>query len=538
MASGTQIQINALDLFVIAVYLVGIVALGCWAGMRHRRGMASGRGYFLAGQSLTWPMIGLALFSTNISTAHLVGMAQQGYMNGMVYGNLEWLAVPLLIVLALFFAPFYIRTQVATLPDFLEKRYDRRSRDWLAVVGILSAVLLHTGMALYSGAVLFSNLFDVPVKLSVPAVALLTVFYTVIGGLVAVVTTESVQAIIMLAGSALLVIFGLVKVGGWSEMVGHVEPQMMSILRDSNDPSGMPWYAATLGYPVLGLWYWCADQTIVQRVLGAKDEHHARMGPLFCGFLKILPVFLFTLPGIILYAMIKKGQCPALAHSEDAYGFLVRTLMPPGVRGLMVAAMLAAMMSTVSGAINSAAVLFTYDVYKRFKPQVDEARLVNIGRWATVFAMLLGVMWTPIVDQFKSIIDYALAVVCHISPPITAVFLWGVLWHRATPQAGAMTLRLGSGLCFVAFLLTSIPGHIVLHISPFMDCFYLFLLCSGLLFVVSLWRPQTLSVEQAALVWDSPWDAVRQKGWPGLADYRFVAGVLVSVMVVLYIYFR
>lgn len=533
-----KVSISFLDLVIIVVYLVGIVVLGCWAGLRHRRAASDGKGYFLAGRSLSWPFIGLALFSANIQTTHLVSLAQEGYLSGLVYGNLEWLASFLLIVLALFFAPFYLRAKVATLPDFLEKRYNRQCRDFLAVIGMVTAIFFHIGMALYAGGVLFRNLFGLDIVVSISVIAVLTVLYTAVGGLMAVVLTESLQTVIMLLGSAMLFFFGLHQVGGWSEMVANLDPVMMSILRDSDDPSGMPWYAAFLGYPVLGLWYWCADQTIVQRVLGAKDENHARVGPLFCGFLKILPVFFFTVPGMILMAMVNQGQVAPLANSEDAYGFLIQNLMPVGLKGVLAAALLAALMSTISGALNSAAVLFSYDVYKRFSPLASDRSLVRVGRWVTVFAMMLGILWTPVIGMFPSIMRYVLAVVSHISPPITAVFLWGVLWRGASATGAKVTLWLGSALGLVGFLLTVFKDDTGWQISPMMDCFYLFLACSVILFLVSLWRPQQETEESRALVWNHPLDVLRDPGWPGLLNYKFLAGLLFFVMVALYVLFR
>ena len=533
-----KVTVSSVDLVIIIVYLVGIVVLGCWAGLRQRRKVADGKSYFLAGRSLTWPFIGLALFSANIQTTHLVSLAQEGYLSGIVYGNLEWMASFLLIVLALFFAPFYLRARVATLPDFLEKRYSPQCRDFLAVIGMMTAIFFHIGMALYAGGVLFRNLFGLDIMISISVIAVLTVLYTAIGGLMAVVVTESFQTLIMLLGSATLFFFGLHEVGGWSEMVGNLDPEMMSMWRSSDDPSGMPWYAVVLGYPVLGLWYWCADQTIVQRVLGAKDENHARVGPLFCGFLKILPVFFFTFPGMILLAMVNKGQVAPLANSEDAYGFLIQNLLPVGLKGVLAAALLAALMSTISGALNSAAVLFSYDVYKRFSPGASDRSLVKTGRWVTVFAMILGILWTPVIGTFPSIMRYVLAVVSHISPPITTVFIWGVLWRGASATGAKITLWLGSALGLAGFLLTVFKEETGWQISPLMDCFYLFLVCSAILVVVSLWRPSPETEESRALVWDHPMDVLRDKGWSGLGNYKFLSGLLFFVMVALYIFFR
>ena len=257
-------QIAPLDLFIIILYFVSIVGLGCWAGLRRKKSEQASD-YFLAGRSLTWPIIGLALFSTNISTVHLVSLAEEGYTNGLAYGNFEWMAPFTLIILALFFAPFYIRANVATLPDFLEKRYSRASRDWLAVLSIISAIFIHIGFSLYAGAVVLEGMFGLNKMTSIVLTAVLTGVYTIVGGLMAVVFTESVQTIILLAGAILLTAIGYAKVGGWEGLSSAVEPVKLTVLRPHGDASGLPWYAVLMGYPIIGIWYWCTEQTIVQR---------------------------------------------------------------------------------------------------------------------------------------------------------------------------------------------------------------------------------------------------------------------------------
>lgn len=251
---GINLSIHPIDLVIIVAYLIGIVVIGCWAGMRQRRGI-QGKAYFLAGKSLTWPIIGLALFSTNISTIHLVSLAQEGYVNGLAYGNFEWMAAFTLIALALFFAPLYIRSNVATLPDFLEKRYSRSCRDWLAVLSIVSAIFIHIGFSLYTGAVVLRGLFGINIMVSIITISILTGLYTIIGGLLAVVITESIQTVVLLIGAVCITVIGYLKMGGWSEMAAHVDPVKLTILRSSSDPSGLSWYSVFLGYPVIGLWY-------------------------------------------------------------------------------------------------------------------------------------------------------------------------------------------------------------------------------------------------------------------------------------------
>ena len=537
MDQGILLHIAWPDVLVIAAYLVGIVGLGLLAWGRRKRRQNTSAEYFLAGTSLRWPVIGLALFSTNISTTHLVSLAQEGYVNGLAYGNFEWMAAFLLIVLALFFAPFYIRSRVATLPDFLEKRYGRASRDWLAVLSIVSAVFIHIGFSLYTGAVVLKGMFGIDINTSILITALLTGLYTIVGGLLAVVLTESVQTIVLISGAVFVLGFGLTAVGGWSGLVSSVEPVKMTILRTAAETPSLPWYSVFLGYPIIGLWYWCADQTIVQRVLGARDERQARLGPLFAGFIKILPVFLFVLPGVVGYALVRQGRLAAPQNSADIYSALINQLLPVGIKGLVAAALLAALMSTVSGALNSIATLFTLDIYKRWRPRASERTLTFVGRLVTFVAMIAAILWSPLVSHFESIFQGITAVICYIAPPITAVFIWGVFWRKASSAAATATLSVGSGLGLVVFFLDWFKDSTGWNVPSMMATFYLFLVCSGILATVSLWKPHVHTADSEKLVWDSPLAAIRGRLAFGAADYRIIAGALFALMIALYVIF-
>lgn len=541
-----RLAVHPLDIAIIAAYLFGVVGLGCWAGLRQRARGGGGKGYFLAGGTLGWPVIGLAMFSTNISTIHLVSLAQAGYDTGLAMGNFEWMAAFTLIVLALFFAPFYIRARVATLPDFLEKRYSRACRDWLAIISILSAIAVHIGFSLYTSAVVLKGLFGLPIMASIIAVAALTGLYTTVGGLLAVVLTESVQTVVLLLGACCITAVGYVQAGGWDGLAASVDPVKLTMLRADGDASDLPWYSVLLGYPVLGIWYWCTDQTIVQRVLGARDENHARIGPLFAGFLKILPVFIIVLPGVIGLALVNQGKIPRelLAKSEDTYAVLIERLLPIGLKGLMAAALLAAVMSTVSGALNSIATLFSYDLYKRFRPQASERSLVLVGRVVTCVAMLAAILWSPFVGHFGSLFAGLNKVIGYIAPPITAVFLVGVFWARASAPAALATLWTGLALGLTIFFLDwfgylqrfeQAGGH---HVPFLMIPFYLCLCCVGLLVLLSLLFPHRHTAESAALVWRTPAEALRGPAWPGLGNYKFLAGLLLFTMGLLYFTFR
>jgi SSS family solute:Na+ symporter len=529
-------NIGRIDLTVILLYLVIIVGLGIWVGIKYRN-RDQGKSYFLAGGNLTWPLIGLALFSTNISTIHLIGFAQEGYENGLAYGNFEWMAAFTLIALALFFAPLYIRSRVATLPDFLERRYSRGARDWLAGMSILSAIVLHIGFTLYTGAVVLEGLFGIPIMTSIIVAAVLTGAYTIVGGLLAVVLTESLQTIVLLAGSVILTIIAYNKVGGWEGLTSNVEAVKLTVMRPAGDPSNLPWYSVLLGYPVIGLWYWCADQTIVQRVLGAKNENHARIGPLFAGFIKILPVFIFVLPGVICFALINQGVLPELDDSKNTYDFMIRELLPTGLTGVMAAALLAALMSTVSGALNSIATLFSFDLYKRWRPDTSHRKLVVIGRIATFAAMILAILWSPFVGRFPTLYQGINTIISYMAPPITVVFIYGVFWYRASSQGAMVTLITGSGLGLTVFLLDWFKESSGWDVPFLLSAFYLFLACSAIMITVSLFKPHKHTAESVKLVWKNPLDALQGEAWKGIGNYRFIAGLLFVVMIVLYFIF-
>ena len=533
---GTGLKIGIVDLSIIIIYLVGIVALGCWAGLRRKS--VEGQAYFLAGKSLTWPIIGLALFATNISTIHLVSLAQCGYTSGLLYGNFEWMAAFTLICLSLFFAPFYIRAKVATLPDFLEKRYGRPCRDWLALLSILSAIIIHIGFSLYTGALVMHGLFGIEMYTSIIVVACLTGLYTIVGGLLAVVLTESIQTIILLIGAICITLIGLDKVGGWAEMKANVHPVNFSILRPDTDPTGLSIWAVFLGYPVIGLWYWCCDQTIVQRVLGAKDEVHARVGPLFAGFIKILPMFIFVMPGTICLALINKGVLTEpLADSKDTYAYLINQILPVGLKGLVAAALLAALMSTVSGALNSIATLFSYDIYRRWRPQASDRNLVLTGRIVTFFAMLAAIAWSPQIEKFETVFQGVNDLICYIAPPITVVFLWGVFWRKASKTAALITLLSGSVLGVCVFVLDFFDDKCdlwVWDIHSMISGFGLFCIGSATLVIFSYVFPHEHTEESAALVWETPLESLRGAAWPGVGNFRFLTVLLLVVMAGLY----
>ena len=582
-----------LDWGIIAVYMLAVVGIGVLAGFVRQKGGA-GAHYFLADNSLRWPLIGLAMFAANISTVHLVSLAQSAYTSGLLYGNYEWMAGFTLVLLSLFFAPLYLRSRVPTLPDYLERRYNRNCRDALSIISLFSAIVIHIGVALYTAASVLCYIFGIhdhatilglsPMMFFIVTLGVVTGIYTVIGGLLAVVWTESVQTVLLLVGAVSITVVGYHAVGGWSALAqtlaNNPHPLLgkeggpalattsfLSMLHSGNDPTvigNVPWYSILLGYPVIGIWYWCCDQTIVQRVLAAKDEKHARLGPLFCAFIKILPVFFFVLPGVICVALVQQGyfgQGIGPLASKDTYPFMITHLLPVGLKGLVVAAMLAAAMQTCSAALNSSATLFAYDIWKRWRPATSDLQLVRIGRWTTVTATLLAIVLSPIFGHYNTIIQGLTTLICYVAPPITCVFLIGVFWRGAGGRAAFVTMIAGAtmgAICFVAdFYKDSISGPTGFLppdsaltaafdwfargvLSDFMlTSFGMFCLCVLIQIVASLRMPEPLKAEARLLVWDSWREPLRGEAHGhGMGNYRILTGVVLVTFVALYAIFR
>jgi SSS family solute:Na+ symporter len=548
--------ISTLDLGISIGYFIAIVAIGIWYGTRPKAvGTSGSNEYFLAGKSLRWPMIGLALFATNISCVHLVSLAQSGFDTGLLNGNFEWMAAFTLILLALFFVPFYIKSGVSTLPDFLEKRYNRACRDWLAIISVFSAVIIHIAFSLLSGGIVLQTLFGVDMYISVTIIAILTGLYTILGGLRAVVITESIQTIVLLAGAILITFFAWQKLGGWDPMVEVLDSKnelsKLSMLRPHGDESGMPWYAIFLGYPILGIWYWCADQTIVQRVLGAKDENHARVGALFCGFIKILPVFIFVMPGLFAYVLAQKGlldvsavtsvnaQGEAVVNSKGIYTLMITQLVPTGLVGILVAALLSGLMSQISGALNSISTLVSFDLYKRFKPDISDAHLVRVGRWSAGFAILVSIGLLPLLNSYESIFNGLNDIIAHIAPPITCVFVLGIFWKKASALSAQYTLWIGSILGILVFAFNKLsPSNPMASIPFMMMAFYLFCICMIIQIVLSYVFVVNHSSVSDTLYWKSFKEPLQGAAWSGIGNYKTLSLILLSVMFVLYVIFQ
>ena len=536
----TGLQISSIDLTIIVVYLAGVLLLGLWV-VRHQK-MTAGN-YFLAGRSLNWVYVGAALFASNISTIHMVGLAAAGFSDGIVQGNFEWLAPFLLILLGLVFAPFYFKNRISTLPEFLERRYDGLARSLLAFLALMGALFMHIGISLYAGAVVFENYFGIDMWVSILLIAGITALYTIMGGLKSVVFTETAQTVILIFGGVVLAVMAVLALGdhGIHSLAGlrdAIRPGQLTLLRSYESSPKLPWYSILLGYPVIGIWYWCADQTIVQRVLGARSLDDARRGPVFAGFIKILTVFMMVIPGIIAYALFRTE----IKDPNDTLPVLIVRLLPVGFIGLLSAALLSALMSTIAAALNSSATLVSVDIVKRLRPHTTDRQQVRIGRWTAAVVMLLAIAWSPMIARFISIFDAINQILAVLSPPIATVFLLGVFWRRGNAAGAVTAIITGSLLGILAFMLDfPVFGDVKLisdglHIPYMLQSFLLFVISSGIFVGVSLATAPPPQEKIATTTLESPLAFLKGK-ITGISDPRILSLILMAILVGLYIVF-
>ena len=479
----------SLDWAVIVGYFVVVFGVALIATVRERRTSAGGdaaEDYFLAGRNVGWFVIGASLFASNIGSEHLVGLAGSGATSGVAPGQFEVLASLILLLLGWVFVPFYLRSGVFTMPEFLERRYSAGARWYLATVSILAYVLTKISVTIFAGAVVFSAV-GVPFWTGALLVVAATGAYTVFGGLRAVLYTDMLQTFVLIGGAASVTLAGLAAVGGWDAMAAEVGPDFLDMWRPMSDPD-FPWTGILFGAPILGVWYWCTDQFIVQRTLSAKSIADARRGTIFAGFLKLLPLFIFVLPGLLATALAAQGKL-TLDDANEALPALVAALLPAGARGLVIAGLLAALMSSLSSVFNSCSTLITWDVYKKLNPAASERRLVWVGRLSTVALTVLGLAWIPFVEAAEGgLYVYIQSVQGYISPPIAAVFLLGLFWSRLNAPGALASLLTGLvlGLARLSMEAGGVEMGWFTGINFLHFAIVLFLVCAVVLVGVSL----------------------------------------------------
>lgn len=494
-----MIPFSGLDWAVLALFFVILLGVVVWSFMEKEKDTAD---YFLAGRNAGWLVIGASIFASNIGSEHLVGLSGAGAQTGMAMAHWE-LQSWIIIILGWVFAPFYWSAKVYTMPEFLERRYSSSSRTFLSFISLVSYVLTKVSVTVYAGGVVLKTVLGIDTLwgidffwIAAMSLVLITGLYTVAGGMKAILVTSVIQTPILIFGSLVILFVGLDKVGGLAELE-RINGDRMSLMRPMDDPE-FPWLGVVFGSVIIGFWYWCTDQYIVQRVLTAKGIQAARRGTIFAGYLKLLPVFIFLFPGMIAYALHTQGTIN-LESADQAFATLVTELLPSGIKGIVIGGLIAALMSSLASLFNSSATLFTIDFYKKYKPESSEQHLVKIGRYATIAVVALGVLWIPIMQLIADVLyEYLQLVQSLIAPGIAAVFLLGVFSRRITPTAGFVGLVAGFVLGMSRLVLTIMedsltPGTFlygVVDINWLYFCSYLFAIVTLLVIAVSFFTKQ------------------------------------------------
>lgn len=505
---------ETLDWIVIGVFSLTLIGIILWVVKQKQNDSAD---YFLGGRDATWIAIGASIFASNIGSEHLIGLAGAGASSGMAMAHWEiqgWM----ILILGWVFVPFYSRSMVYTMPEFLERRYNSQSRTILSLISLISYVLTKVAVTVYAGGLVFQQVFGIETLWGIDffwiaaiGLVVITAIYTIFGGMKSVLYTSVLQTPILLLGSLIILVLGFRELGGWDEMmriagavpVNDYGDNMTSLIRSNSDPD-FPWLGALIGSAIIGFWYWCTDQYIVQRVLSGKNQKEARRGSILGAYLKLLPVFLFMIPGMIAFALHQKtgSFLPFLSsgvpNADAAFPTLVAKLLPAGVKGLVVCGILAALMSSLASLFNSSSMLFTIDFYKRFKPDTSEKKLVVIGQIATVVVVVLGILWIPIMRSVGDVLyAYLQDVQSVLAPGIAAAFLLGITWKRTSAQGGMWGLiagmvigltRLGANVFYstAASAGNSLFKYIFYDINWLFFCGWMLLFCIIVVVLVSL----------------------------------------------------
>lgn len=563
--------LSGLDIAIMIVYAVLIIAYGLYHAKRK-----NSEEYFLAGRNTIWPIVGISLFAANISSSTLVGLAGDAFKTNTHVYNYEWLATVVLVFFAIFFLPFYLRSAVYTMPEFLERRYDSRSRYYFSFITIVGNVLIDTAAALYVGNVVLKLMFPgMPAWVIIVILAFAAAAYTIPGGLNSVIQTEVVQAVLLIIGSCLITYYAFSQVGGWSGMIKGLDEmaaagqfvnektgirldsarEVLSLFRPIGDEF-MPWTGLLLGAPILGFYFWANNQFMVQRVLGAKDLNHGRWGALFAGLLKLPVIFIMVLPGtcaILMYSnvdltplnyQLSDGSiCANLRDCPNAtYPMLLFDLLPKGILGLVLAGLLAAMMSSVSATFNSASTLVTMDFVQKLRPNMSSQQLVRAGQITTLILVVLASAWAPLIERAESLWRYLQEVLAYIAPPVAATFILGLFWKRATGTGSFASLLFG--LIFSVFCLLSIafdwwPSFNGMHFLH--RTFLLFVLCILVNVVASLASKPADPAQVAQYTWKRSMftaETAELQGTPWYKNYRIQAVILLVITALVLWMFR
>jgi SSS family solute:Na+ symporter len=517
-------SLQTLDFLIVGAYLVILVAIGFWVSIQQKK--SSGESLFLAGRSLGWASIGFTMWGTNVGPSMLIASASIGYTTGIVAGNFGWYAFVFIFLLAMVFAPRYLGARVLTLPEFMGKRFGQSTRNILAWYTIITILISWLALTLYSGGILVSQILNISLFLSVLILVAISAFFAVAGGLKAIAYTNVFQMLLLIAVSLILTVVGVMKAGGPMAVFEKTPAHYWNLLLPADDKN-YPWLAIALGYPVMGVWFWCTDQSMVQSVLGAKNLKQGQLGANLVGWLKILDVALFIIPGIVCFILF-----PKLSNPDAAYMTMVTKLFPAGMTGLVMAVLIAALVSTIDSALNSLSTVFTMDIYARkIKPSATPGETLRVGRWVAIIGAVIAVFLAMAMESIDGLklFDKFQAVLGFIAPPMSVVFLFGVLWKKTTTRAANFVLSVGTAFSFLVGTLylkyidqyPDLPHYLLLS-------FYIFVLLSVAAFLISFFSKSSEAPTQlnfgeipkpSKAVWIS---------W----------GLLIAIMISLYIIFN
>lgn len=524
-----QFEFSTIDFIIVAVYAIALI----FFALRYSKTKESAEDYFLGGRRFTWTLVGLSLFASNMSSSSLIGLSGAAYSTGISVYSYEWMAAVVLIFFAIFFLPYYLKSQVFTMPEFLEKRFDARSRYYFSGLTLIATIIIDTAGTLYAGALVIQLIFpQVEIWIAVSILAVLSGSYTIAGGLAAVVFTDAVQAILLTIASLVVAILAFIAIGGsWEAVTNVTPPDMLGIVMPLND-SFLPWPGLLVGVPILGFYFWCTNQFMVQRVLGAKNINHGRWGALLAAAMKVPVIFIMILPGTFARVLY-----PNLENPDMVFPTMMFDLLPVGVIGLVAAGLLAAIRSSIDSTLNSASTLVTMDFFIKIKPNASQKTLTWAGRTFTFIFMVLAAAWAPEIQNFPSLFSYLQNILAFISPPIVALFLTGLFWRRANGH-GAFAAILVGGIIAVVGIFSTITGadNILTQIHFLYMAGITLALSITIVIVVSLLTSPPDKEKVEAFIWTKKvYDAETEelKNMPWYQNYRILSIIILASIVVM-----
>lgn len=527
-----EFQITTLDIAILVCYVLGTrIAIGWYAAIMARN--ADTESYFLAGRHMRWPIIGLSFYVANMSGSTFIALPASGYYSGVSVYHYEWLPAAIMVFFAIFILPHYVHTRVFTVPQYLERRFSRRLRTGFTVFLLTANIFIDAAAALYAGSIIIQTLFpQIPIWVTVTMIGLLAGIYTYFGGLRAVVYNDVIQALLILIGGSIIAILAYQQIPSWSVIRETVPAEKLGLFRPANDPD-MPWPGIFSGVLVIGIYFWCMNQFVIQRSLAARSLEHARWGALFAGVLKLPNLFLLIIPGVIAIQLY-----PDLEKPDMVFPILAFDLLPTGWRGLMLAALAAAILSSLEAILNSAATLFTMDIVKQYRPSLPEDALVRTGKTATLVFMIIAALWAPQINHFPTMWQYLQSILSYITPPVVAIFMLGLFWKRGNARGAEFTLLFGLCIGITGWTMNEIMN--VTRLQYLYAAGIMFLLSCMIFVFVSLLSSPPAQEKLEDTLWSMrEWreDTATLTARSLATNYRFLSVMLLAVTgVILYIW--